>query len=121
MKYSSIASFFILIIIAFLACETKPQKNTEAAEVVIPKAEPVIMVYGSENCDHCIAFRKSVDALDVKYTFKDVEASETYYNELVQKIQEAEYKGYVSFPVVEIDGKIYVKPELDEFMKIISQ
>jgi hypothetical protein len=57
----------------------------------------------------------------VKYIFKDVEANEQYYNELVQKIQLANYKGYVSFPVLDIDGKLYVKPEFDEFMKIIGK
>ena len=120
MKHILNPAFFILFIIVLFNCETK-KKSIDTSKNIKPKVEHSITVFGSENCDHCIAFRKSVDSVAVKYVFKDVEANEQYYNELVQKIQLANYKGYVSFPVLDIDGKLYVKPEFDEFMEIIGK
>lgn len=121
MNYLKTAVLLLLFVALTIACDNKEKKSIEAAEGIKPMAVHDITVYGSENCDHCIDFRKKVDSVGVKYTFKDVEASEQFYNELTQKIQQAQYKGYVSFPVLEIDGKLYVKPELDEFMKIVSE
>jgi len=58
---------------------------------------------------------------ETKYEFKDAEANEEYYKELLFKIQQANFKGYVSFPVLDVDGKIYVKPEFEDFMMIVSK
>ena len=120
MKHILNLALFAIFIVALFSCDPK-KKTIDTSENIKPKVEHSITVFGSENCDHCIAFRKSVDSIAVKYIFKDVEANEQYYNELVQKIQLANYKGYVSFPVLDIDGKLYVKPDFDEFMKIIGK
>ncbi len=120
MKHILKLSLFILFLAVVFRCETK-KESIDTSKNIKPKIEHSITIFGSENCDHCIAFRKSVDSVAVSYIFKDVEANEQYYNELLQKIQVANYKGYVSFPVLDIDGKLYVKPEFGEFMKIIGK
>ena len=61
-----------------------------------------------------------MDSVKLKYEFKDAEANSNYYNELVLKIQQANYKGYVEFPVLDVDGKIYVRPEFTEFLKLLN-
>ena len=114
-------ALLLLLMVPIASCESKVKKAIDTSKNITPKMEHDITIYGSENCDHCIAFRKSIDSVSVKYVFKDVEANEQYYNELVQKIQQAQYSSYVSFPVLDIDGKLYVRPKFDEFMKVIEK
>ena len=103
-----------------MACESK-RKSIDTSGNLTPKAVKEITIFGSENCDHCIEFRDKMDSLNLTYEFKDAEANEKFYNELLLKIQQANYKGYVSFPVLEINDKIYVKPEFSDFLKILSE
>ncbi len=103
----------------FSLCDSKKEKIDTSANIT-PTIEKKIVVYGSENCDHCIEFRNKADSLKIKYVFKDAEKNEAYYNELVQKIQAAGIPGYISFPVVEIDEKLYIRPEFNKFLSLIS-
>ncbi|MDZ7607393.1 MAG: glutaredoxin family protein [Cyclobacteriaceae bacterium] len=107
----------LLVFLAFYA--TQCGKSSSESATQSEKTHEVI-VYGSMTCDHCIDFLKKADSLSVKYTFKDVETNTEYYNELVKKIQEANYQGYVSFPVIEVDGSIYVNPEFQKFQALIK-
>ncbi len=93
------------------------EKNTTNVPAPVQKE---ITVYGSNTCDHCLEFMKKADSVALKYTFKDVETNAIYYSELVKKIKAANYQGYVSFPVIEIEGKINVNPPFAEFMKMIK-
>lgn len=103
-----------------LSCETN-RKSIDTSGNMTPKVTKNITVYGSEDCDHCIEFRNKMDSAKIKYEFKDAEANEKYYNELLLKIQQANFKGYVAFPVVDINDKIYVRPEFSEFLKILDE
>ena len=109
---------FILIALIF-SCEGK-RKSIDTSSNTYVKTEKVVTIYGSVNCDHCLEFRKQMDAAKLEYIFKDAEAEEKNYQELLLKIQQANYKGYVEFPVLDIDGKIYVRPEFAVIQKIIS-
>lgn len=104
----------------FVSCDHKRKSIDTSGNTILAKDKKII-VYGSENCEHCIAFRKKVDSVAVKYEFKDAEANEKYYRELLFKIQQANYKGYVAFPVVEIDGKLYVRPTFDTFLQLLRE
>lgn len=105
------------IFLAFLAVQCG---KTTRESVAQNTSNHDIIVYGSMTCDHCIDFLKKADSIAVKYTFRDVETNANYYDELVAKIQTANYQGYVSFPVIEIDGKISVNPSFEEFMKMLN-
>jgi glutaredoxin len=113
----------IILLLALMSWQcSRIQKEESAAANTISENKPKvhdIVVYGSMTCDHCIEFLKKADSIAVKYTFRDVESNTNYYNELVQKIQQANYQGYVSFPVIEVDGKIHVNPEFAQFQKLI--
>lgn len=102
------------------SCDAK-RKNIDTSGNTTMKVQKEVIIYGSENCDHCIEFREEMNAANFKYSFKDAEASEQVYQELLLKIQQANYKGYVSFPVLDIDGKIYVKPEFSTIKAILSK
>ncbi len=114
--------FTLVLICLWLicSCDIKP-KQIDTSNNVTPQIEKKITVFGSENCDHCIEFRAKMDSLNISYVFKDAEASEEYYQELLFKIQRANFKGYVAFPVIEIDDKIYVKPEFNEVLALLSK
>ena len=109
---------FFVGILSF-GCETK-KKNIDTSSNLTPSVEKEIIIFGSENCDHCIQFRQKADSLNIKYLFKDAEANEQYYNELMMIIQQSNFKEYVGFPVVVIDGKLYVRPEFDTFLTLID-
>lgn len=114
----------ILLIFFGVAIVSGCQKKKESIDTsgnINPVVQKTITVFGSENCDHCVEFRHKADSLHIAYLFKDAEANEQYYNELLGKIQKANFQGYVAFPVIDIDGKIYVRPEFDEFLKLISE
>ncbi len=120
MSYNKYFKLSILLFAFFiLGCENK-QNKIDTSGNITPKVEKSIIVYGSESCDHCVDFRKKADSLKIKYTFKDAEANEAYYNELVNKIQQAGIPGYISFPVIDLDGKIYIRPEFHEFLKLLE-
>jgi len=119
MKYTGLL-FYVLILSIFSFCGSKKDK-IDTSNNLTPKVENRITIYGSENCDHCLEFRDKADSLNIKYVFKDAEKNETYYNELAQKIQVAGIPGYISFPVVEINEKLYIRPKFSEFLNEISQ
>ena len=118
-SYLIFISTFIFITLIF-SCEGK-RKSIDTSGNISLKTESEVIIYGSANCDHCIEFREQMDAAKLKYAFKDAEAEEKNYQELMLKIKQANYKGYVSFPVIDIDGKLYVKPEFAKIQQILSK
>lgn len=115
-------SLYTLIFFVFLAfaCDNKTRKIDTSANIT-PEVKKEVTIYGSLTCDHCVDFRKLVDSVGIAYTFKDVELNSENFNELSMKIQQARYDGYVSYPVVDIDDKIYVRPEFVDFMRVMKQ
>ena len=119
-KYFGTIASVAFLAIALLSCEQK-KKSIDTSSNITPEQLHEVTIYGSENCDHCIDFRKKMDSLNFTYTFKDAEASENYYNELLAKIQAANFKGYVAFPVLEVDGQLYVKPEFSQIQTLLTK
>lgn len=78
-----------------------------------------IIVYGSDNCDHCVVFKAKLDSAGFTYGFKDVEFSEALTNEMVQKVRAAGIMGQINYPVIDVEGKILVAPELVEVIKLM--
>ena len=116
--YFTLACLFTAILV-LSSCGEK-QKSIDTSKNITPKKEKLIIVYGSENCDRCHEFRQKADAMKIKYTFKDCEADERNYNELAYKIQQGNYPGYISFPVIDIDGRLYIQPEFQQFLQLIG-
>lgn len=113
------ACMLIIFSLAFVACDGN-KKSIDTSGNITPIIQKHITIFGSENCDHCIEFRKKMDSVNLSYEFKDAEADEKYYNELMLLIQQANYKGYVQFPVIDVDDKIYVRPDFNEFLKLLE-
>lgn len=113
-------TIILILTFMFFHCENK-RKSIDTSANITPQVQKHVTIYGSENCDHCIEFRNKMDSAKLKYEFKDAEANEKYYQELLMKIQQANYKGYVSFPVIDINDRIFVRPEFSEFLKILAK
>ncbi len=120
MHRSTLTIIALLLLLTSLSCKSKRQ-NIDTSGNITPSVQKTIAVYGSESCDHCIDFRKQLDSAMLKYTFYDVEADERYFNEMMRKIQSANYRGYIGFPVVDVEGKIYVRPDFRIFISEINR
>jgi glutaredoxin len=79
-----------------------------------------IIIYGSKECDHCLHFIASLDSAGIKYDFRDVEKDKKLFNEMLIKIQQADIKGYVSYPVLDVEGKIMVRPVFKDLAELLK-
>ena len=110
-----------VICLTLLSCSTKKEAREQPAQVeslneAAAKAATEILVYGSNTCDHCIDFRAQLDSAGLPYVFHDVELDQALYTELGNKIQAINYQGHVAFPVIEVNGKLMVAPQLSEVL-----
>ncbi len=121
MKYCTTILSISCICLVMVFGWNQKRKSIDTSGNITPKVVKKITIYGSENCEHCIEFRKKVDSLGVEYTFKDAEANSDYYRELVLKVQQKDSKGHISFPVVEINDEIMVRPGFNDFLKQLSR
>lgn len=78
-----------------------------------------ILVYGSDECSHCVEFKDKLDSAGLSYTFYDVEKDKSKGDEMLLKVQRTGYQGYVRFPVIEIDGEIRVAPDFNQVEEIL--
>ena len=83
-------------------------------------ADAQMIVYGSPDCIHCIHFINELDSVGIKYDFRAVTSDTAMFNEMMRKIRTADIKGYISYPVVDIHGKILVRPSVEELEKYLK-
>lgn len=98
----------ILGMLLFWACQSSGIKQTKD-----------IIVYGSDNCHHCVDFKAKLDSVKFTYDFKDVEFNEFMHNEMVSKVRGARIMGQINYPVIDVEGKILVAPELREVIELM--
>ena len=100
---------------------TKKKETTKKKDSTKYSADNSLILYGSEGCGFCISLKKELDDAGISYKFFDVTTNESYSEEMFNKINEA-FPGsnYANFPVVDINGKILIRPELDEVKKIFK-
>jgi glutaredoxin len=82
-------------------------------------AQKEIIVYGSDECSHCVDFKNQLDSAGLEYTFYDVEKDQSKGDEMLMKVQRTGFQGYIRFPVVEVDGIVRVAPSFDQFEKAL--
>lgn len=104
----------LMVVILSISCSNQGATNEETQ-----KQETSIIIYGSNSCDHCIDFKSKLDANKVVYTFHDVEQNQVMANEMRAKTKAANYTGYISFPVVDVGGKLMVNPNIEEVLKLL--
>lgn len=119
------------IIIAFVLCASVSCSTKERHKQIITEESPDphnteirgsqknIIVYGSDHCVHCQIFRRKLESKGIEYTFLDVDKNDKYFLELQEKIKKSGFKGYVQYPVLDIEGQILVYPEFSEAEKLM--
>lgn len=98
-----------LFLLALVGCQPKHGK----AQAESAPTQKEITIYGSNTCDHCIIFKAQLDSVGLKYVFLDVDHDEANTQELLDLIRSVNFKGYVSFPVVEVEGEVFVNPKIE--------
>lgn len=99
----------VLLLILTFSCSNKKEQSTE------------VVVYGSSKCHHCTDFMKQLDSADITYEFKDLIIEEKEYDkEMLDKIEKSGYRGYVSLPVIEVEGEIFIRPKISEITPLVK-
>lgn len=111
----------ILLLGISFGCETKKTESTKSDVSSEAYAQKEMTVYGSNTCDHCISFKKEMDSLGIKYTFYDVEADQTKAQEMLDKLEKVNFSGYIAFPVVDIEGRVMVNPEISMVVGLVKK
>jgi glutaredoxin len=118
MKNILVATFAFLL----FACEgtNKGNQSNVTSNPNAEVAQKSIVIYGSNQCSHCMDFKAKLDSIGLIYTFNDVDMSDQYYNEMRNIIQSAGVTGRVSFPIVLVDGQeLFIAPEIGEFVQSV--
>ncbi len=100
-----------------LGCSSRKIEENKTNNVKQDK----LIVYGSLDCPHCVVFTESLDSAGIKYIFCEVDKDKALFNEMYQKIQKIKYLGNVSYPVIDINGKVLVNPEFNEIVDLIRR
>jgi glutaredoxin len=120
---NSLKYLFIIagVFLLFACSESKREKqeSENASGEIENKSKPSgpqkkIIVYGSMECNHCHDFRRKLESKGISYEFRDVDENDAYFIQLQNLIRSINYQGYVSYPVIDIEGEIYVNPEFRE-------
>jgi len=93
-------------------------KQTEASKTEA-KDQKSILVYGNVECSHCVEFRDKLDSAGLDYTFYDVEQDQSKADEMLVKVQQTGFQGYIRLPVVEVNGVVRVAPSFDSVEKAL--
>ena len=102
------AGLISICLILFWGCQQPGIKQTKQ-----------IIVYGSDNCDHCVVFKAKLDSVGFEYVFRDVEFNQMMNDEMVYKVRRSGVNGGFSYPVLDVEGKILVAPEITEVLELM--
>ena len=106
----------------FIECSSgndKPVSKDAEQEEPRKGIQKKIIVYGSMHCIHCHQFRRKLDSKGIEYEFRDIDANDEFFHEMQKKIKSIDYKGYVQYPVIDIEGIILVNPDFKEAEKMM--
>lgn len=73
-----------------------------------------VIVYGNAKCNYCGETTRWLDSQNIRYTYRDVELYGTYQEEMFEKLKRAGFTSAALLPVLDIKGKILMKPGFDE-------
>ncbi len=114
------SSLFIALLISVVMLSECTSRNHSTEQASLTSNPPHLIVYGSRSCSHCIHFISQMDSAGVKYDFRAVDKDTAMFHEMMIKIHKADIKGYISYPVVDVNGTILVHPPIGELMKYLK-
>jgi len=108
----------IFLLSSSLFAKTIPEKFTPKEKL----HSVVVLIYGSPACGHCQRFSSNMQKQGIPFVFYDVTRNEKYNEEMWQKIWMVK-PGLtsVSFPVLDIKGRVLVSPKYEKFVKVLQK
>ena len=111
----------IVLIIALIGtlieCESAPKKALNNEQIIAQVKQKSIVVYGSSQCSHCINLKAKLDSIGLKYTFYDIDVSNQYALEMVERAKVVGYTQGFSIPVVVVnDRELFIAPKINEIL-----
>lgn len=98
----------ISILMLSLACTAQDQNR--------------ITIYGSNECDHCINLKKSLDSAKIEYVFYDVDVDQSKELEMIGKLRKHQVKGNISLPVVDLnDEKLLIGADYKKLSEALKE
>lgn len=72
-----------------------------------PKADK-FLIYGSTECDHCLAFKAQMDSAGLAYEFKDVNGNQELVDEMMAQVKAYHFTEYINLPVVIVNDQHFL-------------
>lgn len=100
MKKIAIVFFFTML----FQCNLFAQEGSKE----IPKQKAVLIIYGSDECHHCIDTKKYLKDHSIDFVFFDIDKNPDALNEMLSKLKKAGIStSNLGIPVVDKNGVIF--------------
>ena len=118
MKKIAITIFFLIVVFQ----SNVFAQNTSTKLIEIKKEKPILIVYGSEECHHCIATQKYLKDNTIEFNFYDIDKNPEALKEMLTKLRNAKIStNNLGIPVVDKSGEIYTNDGVfEEFLKKLN-
>ena len=115
----------IVLIIALIGtliqCESAPRKTLNNEQIITQVIQKSIIVYGSNQCPHCVNLKVKLDSIGLKYTFYDIDLSDQYALEMVERVKVAGHTQKFSIPVVLVnDRELFIAPHINKILAALD-
>lgn len=109
--------FIIFFSTAIFQCDVYAQNATTSVET--KKEKPMLILYGSDVCDHCIATQKYLKDNNIEFTFYDIDKNPEALKEMLTKLRNAKIStNNLGIPVVDKNGILFTNVGVfEEFLK----
>lgn len=97
---------------------TQTTSNTAAKSKDIVQVKPIVF-YGDPTCKTCVVLKEECEERGIKFEFVDLN-TEAGGNAFAERLQQSDFKGEVSIPMLEIDGQLYMKPSIHKVIDLIK-
>lgn len=109
--------FIIFFATAIFQCDVYAQSTNTSVET--KKEKPMLILYGSDVCDHCIATQKFLKENNIDFKFYDIDKNPEALKEMLSKLRNAKMStNNLGIPVVDKDGVLFTNVGVfEEFLE----
>ena len=106
---------------SLIQCSSAPKKKLNDEQIITQVIQKSIIVYGSNQCPHCINFKTILDSIGLEYTFHDIDISDKYALEMVERVKVAGHTKGFSIPVVVVnDQELFIAPHISKVLAALD-
>jgi len=109
--------FFITLFNTNLFAQESPKSTTDKSS-----EKTIMIVYGSDECHHCIATKKYLKENNIEFVFFDIDKNPTALNEMLSKLKKANIStSSLGIPVIDKQGIIFTNTgDFETFLKKLN-